>query len=102
AVKRSEPRPDVGEPDARAGGAGESLAVIRDAERECPAAGLRLYENRAAFGERSDAVLDRVLDEGREHHRRHARGAQRRRSLARAPEPRPQADPRYAGVCRAE
>jgi len=47
-------------------------------------------------------VLDRVLDEGREHHRRHARGEQRRRRIDRGLEPRPHADFLHAEVGRDE
>jgi len=58
--------------------------------------------DRAAFGERPDAMLDRVLDEGREHHRRNASLEQRRRRVDRALQPRAHADLLHAHESRNE
>src|ERR671937_832490 len=65
--------------DARAGGrGGEAAAGVGDGELERAIGLLRADADGAAFGKRRNAVLDRVLDERREHHRRHARLQQRR------------------------
>src|SRR5439155_1202334 len=92
AVLRTEPRPYVGQPDAGSGSRGESLPGIGDREHEGFAFAGGGEADRAAFGERPDAVLDRVLDQGREHHRRNASLEQRRRHVDRALQPRAHAD----------
>ncbi len=58
--------------------------------------------DRAAFGERPDAVLDRILDEGREHHRRNTGLEQRCRHVIRALQPRAHADLLHAKESRYE
>src|SRR5205085_8766216 len=78
AVERGKASADVGEADATAGGAGKPAAGIGDGQPERVGELLRLNADGAALGERCDAVLDRVLDQRGEHHRRHARVEQAR------------------------
>src|SRR5438105_558295 len=72
AVERRKPRAHVGKPDTRARGGGKAAAVIRHAQGEGAARLFGLDADCAAFGEGADAVLDGILDQRREHHRRHA------------------------------
>src|ERR1700694_1122066 len=78
------------------------MASVGDREHERFAFARGCDMDRAAFGERTDAMLDRVLDERREHHGRNASVQERRRHVDQALEARPHADLLYAQESRNE
>src|SRR5690606_1432948 len=76
---------------AAAGGI-EALAVVGHRDRHLAIAAARADPDRAARGARLEAVLDRVLDQRLQHHRRERRGAELRGNVHLHLQPRPHAD----------